>query len=82
MARCLVNKGFEDPKDIETFLKSSLDNLYNPFLLKDMDKTCHILKEKIAHGKKIRIIGDYDVDGIVATYILYRTLKTGSTGRL
>lgn len=75
LARCLVNKGFEDPKDIETFLKSSLDNLYNPFLLKDMDKTCHILKEKIAHGKKIRIIGDYDVDGIVATYILYRTLK-------
>lgn len=75
LARCLVNRGIEDPKEINAFLHPSLDNLYNPFLLKDMEKTCNILQDKIITGKSIRIIGDYDVDGIVATYILYRTLK-------
>lgn len=75
LARCLVNRGLEDPDEINSFLNPSLDNLYDPFLLKDMEKACNILEEKINSGKKIRIIGDYDVDGIVATYILYITLK-------
>jgi single-stranded-DNA-specific exonuclease len=75
LARCLVNKGLQTPEEIRSFLQPSLDELYNPFLLKDMDKACHILKDKIASGKRIRIIGDYDVDGVVSTYILYRTLE-------
>ena len=75
LARCLVNRGLEDPDKIKVFLNPSLDDLYNPFLLKDMEKTCDILQEKILNGKNIRIVGDYDVDGVVATYILYRTLK-------
>lgn len=75
LARCLVNRGIEDPKDIEVFLHPSLDNLYNPLLLKDMEKACDILQEKILAEKKIRIVGDYDVDGVVSTYILFRTLK-------
>ena len=75
LARCLVNRGLKDPEEIDSFLHPSIDKLYDPFLLKDMDKACDILQEKIALGVKIRIIGDYDVDGIIATYILYKTLK-------
>lgn len=74
MARCLVNRDLETPEEIDTFLHPSLDNLYNPFLLKDMEEACNILQKKIDEGRRIRIIGDYDVDGVVATYILYRTL--------
>ncbi len=75
LARCLVNKGLEETEDIRAFLNSDLKRLYPPLLLKDMDKACDIINEKIKLGKKIRIIGDYDVDGVVATYILYRTLN-------
>lgn len=74
LARCLVNKGFEEPEEIHAFLNPKLQDLYDPQLLKDMKKACSILTDKINQGKKIRIIGDYDVDGVVATYILYRTL--------
>ncbi|MBE5968569.1 MAG: single-stranded-DNA-specific exonuclease RecJ [Lachnospiraceae bacterium] len=75
IARCLVNKGFTEAKEIHSFLNPQFDSLYDPYLMKDVDKAVDILTEKIETGKKIRIIGDYDVDGIVATYILYRTLK-------
>ena len=75
IARCLVNRGLEEPEEIDSYLHPSLDKLHSPFLLKDMDKACDILEEKIALSKRIRIIGDYDVDGVVATYILYRSLR-------
>lgn len=75
LARCLVNRGLTDPEKIKIFLHPSLEDLYNPFLLKDMEKACDILQAKIISGKTVRIVGDYDVDGVVSTYILYRTLK-------
>lgn len=75
LARCLVNKGLEETKDILSFIHTDVKTLYDPFLMKDLKKACDILSEKINTGKKIRIIGDYDVDGVVSTYILYRTLK-------
>jgi single-stranded-DNA-specific exonuclease len=74
LARCLVNKGLEAPEEIRRFINPSLTELYDPFLLKDMEKACMILHSKITEGKKIRIIGDYDVDGVISTYILYRIL--------
>lgn len=74
LARCLVNKGLETPEEICRFLDPGLDELHDPFLLQDMEKACIILQNKIAEGKKIRIIGDYDVDGVISTYILYRIL--------
>lgn len=73
--RCLVNKGYEEKEDIKGFLYPTIDKLHNPMKLKDMETACDILISKIKTGHRIRIIGDYDVDGIVATYILYRTLK-------
>lgn len=74
LARCLVNKGLKTPEEIKRFLFPNLKELHDPFLLKDMDKACMLLRDKITEGKKIRIIGDYDVDGVIATYILYRIL--------
>jgi len=74
LARCLVNKGLEEPEEINAFLNPFVNQLNDPFIMKDMKKACDILSDKIHLGKKIRIIGDYDVDGVIATYILYRTL--------
>lgn len=75
LARCLVNRGLSSPDKINAFLHPSPDRLYSPFLLKDMGKACDILREKIDLGKRIRIIGDYDVDGVMSTFILYKTLR-------
>ncbi len=75
IARCLVNRGYEETGEIRNYLYPSLDQLHDPFLMKDMKKACDILKEKIKEGCRIRIIGDYDVDGVVSTYLLYRTLN-------
>ncbi len=73
IARCLVNKGFENIEEMNRFLHPGLEQLREPLLMKDLPEACDILKNKIAEGKRIRIIGDYDVDGVVATYVLYRT---------
>lgn len=74
LARCLVNRGYEEADKIRDYLYPSLSGLHDPFLMKDMEKACVILKEKVRAGCKIRIIGDYDVDGVVSTCLLYRTL--------
>lgn len=74
LARCLVNRGLTSVEQINNYLHPRLNSQHDPFLLKDMDKACELLTQKIRQGKRIRIIGDYDVDGVVATYILYRSL--------
>jgi single-stranded-DNA-specific exonuclease len=75
LARLLVNRNQEKEEDIEAFLHPDLGLLHNPLLMKDMEKACYILKDKIEKGKKIRIVGDYDVDGVASTYILYVALR-------
>lgn len=75
LARCLVNRGYEEPEEIKGYLYPNTLMLHDPFMMKDMEKACELLKLKIKEGHRIRIIGDYDVDGVVSTYILYRTLK-------
>ncbi len=74
LARCLVNKGLDEPDKIRAFLKADISGLNPPLLMKDMEKARDILVQKIRSGSKLRIIGDYDVDGVIATYILYRVL--------
>ena len=59
----------------ERYLNGSLKDLYDPHLLKDADCLTDILKVKIEEQKPIRIIGDYDIDGVMSTYILYRGIK-------
>ena len=74
LARLAVNRGVSSGEELEKYLRPLMKHLHNPHRMKDMDKTCEILKRKIAEGKRIRIIGDYDVDGVMAAYILYRAL--------
>ena len=74
VARVLANRGLEKDEEIKSFLYPSIEGLYDSMELKDMEKSCLILQEKILHNKKIRIVGDYDVDGISATFILYTGL--------
>ncbi|MDO5541273.1 MAG: single-stranded-DNA-specific exonuclease RecJ [Eubacteriales bacterium] len=69
-ARLIRNRDIIGDSAIEEYLNGSLLSLHDPYLMRDMEKAVRILGEKIDGQKKIRIIGDYDIDGIMATYIL------------
>ncbi len=75
LARIIRNRDVVSDEEMNRFLNGTMDDLYAPQLLKDMDKAVAILTEKIRTGKKIRIIGDYDIDGVCSTYILYKGLS-------
>lgn len=75
LARILRNRDLTEDKDIEIYLHGTLNELYNPHLMKDIDLVTSILQEKIQNGKSIRIIGDYDIDGIQSTYILLTGIR-------
>lgn len=72
LARIIRNRDVVEDQDIDKFLNGTRAQLYAPGLLKDMRNAADILLGKIANGKRIRVIGDYDIDGICSTYILYR----------
>lgn len=74
-ARLMINRELKDLAEMEAYLYPDSSQLNAPEALKDGEKTAQILKEKITEGKKIRIIGDYDVDGVVATYIFMEALS-------
>ena len=73
-ARLIRNREIIGEEAFEKYLNGTLENLYNPHLLKDADLLTDILIRKIEEKKNIRIIGDYDIDGVMSTYILYRGL--------
>lgn len=60
---------------VDRYLNGTLSDLFDGMLMKDMDRALDILKEKIEEDRKIRIIGDYDIDGVNATYILLEGLE-------
>lgn len=74
LARIIRNRDIIADADIDKFLNGGIRDLYSPLLLKDLEKAVDLLLLKIKENKKIRIIGDYDIDGICSTYILYRGL--------
>lgn len=74
-ARLIRNRDIIEEKDIHLYLNGTIKDLHHPRLLKDAEKTVAILREKIAQGKSICVIGDYDIDGVMATYILVTGLK-------
>lgn len=74
VARLIINRNVEEG-DIGKYISADLHSMYDPNLLKDMNKAVHILENKIKEKKKILIVGDYDVDGIISTYILTDGLK-------
>ncbi len=73
-ARIIRNRDVIGPESVEKYLRGGLKDLYSPCLLKDMDRTVAILKEKAEKSRPIRIVGDYDIDGVCSTYLLYRAL--------
>lgn len=75
LARIIRNRDVITDEEMRKFLYGTMDDLYAPELLKDMNKAVDILITKIAERKKIRIIGDYDIDGVCSTYILYKGLS-------
>ena len=75
IARIIRNRDVVTDEEIRLYLHGDRSNLHDARKLKDAQKAAGILKEKIASDRKIRIIGDYDVDGVCATYILYRGLS-------
>ncbi|SET33536.1 single-stranded-DNA-specific exonuclease RecJ [[Clostridium] polysaccharolyticum] len=74
-ARIAVNRGISSNAEMRMYLHPSLGDLHEPRKMKHMELASEIIREKIKAGKKIRIIGDYDVDGVMSTYILYTGLK-------
>ena len=74
-ARLIRNREVIGEAAFERYLNGSLKDLYDPHLLKDADRLTDILKVKIEEQKPVRIIGDYDIDGVMSTYILYRGIQ-------
>ena len=74
IARLMRNRDVIGDEAIDFYLNGTVEDLYDGLLMKDMDRAVDILKEKIEERKKIRVIGDYDIDGVNATYILQRGL--------
>ena len=75
LARIMRNRDIIEDEDIRMFLHGDRSSLYDGRLLKDCNKACEILSEKIKQQKSIRVIGDYDIDGVNGTYILQEALK-------
>ena len=69
-ARIIRNREVIEDEEIRRYLSGNLNDLYNPHLLKDGDHLVDILVQKIEEKKAIRIIGDYDIDGVMATFVL------------
>lgn len=75
VARILVNRGVVQAGETEAFLHPRREGLHDPHLLKDVSRAAQLLREAIRGGERIRIIGDYDIDGIQSTYILLTALR-------
>lgn len=74
IARIIRNRDVITEEEIYKYLHGTKEDLYSPWLFKDMKKAVSVIREKIAGKKPIRIVGDYDVDGVCATYILKKGL--------
>ncbi len=75
LARLIRNRDIIGDENIDFYLNGTIGDLHDGMLMKDMDRAVDILLEKIHEGRKIRVIGDYDIDGINATYILLEGLR-------
>jgi single-stranded-DNA-specific exonuclease len=73
-ARIIRNRDVTTEQEMDRYLHGTIDDLYSPHKLKDIDKAADILRSHIARHSRIRIVGDYDIDGVCSTYILYQGL--------
>lgn len=73
---CLIrNRDIIGDEAVDAYLNGTIADLYDGMLMKDMDRAVDVLMEKIREGARIRVIGDYDIDGVCATYILLEALE-------
>ena len=70
--RIMRNRGLLDEREMRKYLYGTLDDLYDPRQMKGTETAAGIIEKKLIEGKKIRIIGDYDIDGVCSTYILLK----------
>lgn len=75
LARLLCNRGVTPGMEMADYLSGDAGRLSDGMMMRDMDKAVELLGRKIKEGKKIRVIGDYDMDGVNASYILYEGLR-------
>ena len=75
LSKLLINRSITDNNIIESYLDPTLDKLHKPELMKDLERSTMIIKEKIEGKEKIRIVGDFDVDGVMSIYILYKGIQ-------
>lgn len=74
IARIMRNREVVGEEQIQSYLYGKLENLNDPYLLRDGTKAAEIIKENIKKGAHIRVIGDYDIDGVMSSYILTKAL--------
>ncbi len=74
-ARIIRNRDVKTPEEFERYLNGGLGDLYDPRLLPDMERAACLLEQEIEKGSRIRIVGDYDIDGVCSVCILYTALK-------
>lgn len=75
LAEILAKRGFRTENEMKGYLYPDRKSLHSPWLMKDMEKACEIILEAGQKGGKIRIIGDYDVDGVMATAVLMKGME-------
>ena len=75
LAELLVQRGVRTFEEARSFFRPSLDNLHDPFLMKDMDAAVERLRRAITSGEKILVYGDYDVDGTTAVALVYSFIR-------
>ena len=75
VARVIRNRDIVTPEQYDEYLNGDVTSLHSPWLLKDMDRAAGIVKDAVDNNKTIRVVGDYDIDGINSIYILYSGLK-------
>ena len=80
LARLIRNRDVIGEEETEQFLRGTTEDLHDPRLLPDAEKAVSILADKVREGKRIRIIGDYDVDGICSSYILWHSFRRFGNG--
>lgn len=74
IARILINRDLE-PSQFEMFLHPDLERMHDPYLMEDMNRAVRIICHDVEEGNAIRIVSDYDVDGVMSNYVLYKGLR-------
>lgn len=75
LANLLVQRGIDTPAQAERFFDPNLEDLHDPFLMKDMDRAVERIERALSTGEKIMVFGDYDVDGTTAVALMYIFLR-------